>query len=61
MPNHLKFLLSVAVALVAVAMHYFQGQIGQNFNKWLVLALAAFMIIGVWMFPEPRNKKPNGG
>lgn len=60
MPNHMKFLLSVAVFLVAIAVHYFQARIGQDFNKWLVLGLAAFMIAAVWLFPEPRNKKPNG-
>lgn len=29
--------------------------------KWVVLALAAFMIYAVWLFPEAKERKDNGG
>ena len=57
MPNHLKLILSGIVVAVAVIVHFFQGQAGQDVTKWVVLGLGAFMILAIWLFPEARGGK----
>ena len=54
-------MLSVIVALVAVGAIYFEMQAGPGSLKWSLLALAAFMIYAVWLFPEAKGQKDNGG
>ena len=61
MPNNIRAVLSVIVALVAVIALYFEMQAGLGSLKWSVLALAAFMIYAVWLFPEAKGRKDNGG
>ena len=61
MPNIIRALLSVIVALVAVVAFFFEMQAGPGSLKWSVLALAAFMIYAVWLFPEAKGRKDNGG
>ncbi len=56
MPNHLKAILSIIVAVVAITVHYFQGEAGMATNKWLALALGAVMIGAIWLFPEAGDK-----
>ncbi len=33
---------------------------GAGALKWVVLALAAFMIYAVWLFPEAKERKDDG-
>ena len=61
MPNNIRAMLSVIVALVAVVALYFEMQAGPGSLKWSALALAAFMIYAVWLFPEAKGRKDNGG
>ena len=61
MPNNIRAMLSVIVALVAAVALYFEMQAGPGSLKWSVLALAAFMIYAVWLFPEAKGRKDNGG
>jgi hypothetical protein len=56
MPNHIKAIISLLVAGVAAAMFFYQRDIGLELNKWIVLALAAFMILALWLFPEAKAK-----
>ena len=60
MPNNIRAMLSVIVALVAVGAFYFETRAGPGSLKWSVLALAAFMIYAVWLFPEAKGRKDNG-
>lgn len=55
MPAYLKLILSVLVALAAAVVHWTQAEVGRSFNSWLVVGLAAVMILAVWLFPEPRR------
>ena len=57
MPKNVKLGLSVVVALVAIGVHLFQRDLGQDLNSWLVLALGAFMIFAMWLFPEAQKAK----
>ena len=57
MPTNIRKMLSVIVALVAVAAFYFENQAGQNVLKWLALVLGALMIAAVWLFPEAKRRR----
>ncbi len=59
MPKNIRAMLSVLVALVAAVTFYVEMQAGAL--KWVVLALAAFMIYPVWLFPEAKERNDNGG
>ncbi len=61
MPNNIRAMLSVIAALVAVVTFYFEMQAGPGSLNWSVLALAAFMIYAVWLFPEAKGRKDCGG
>jgi hypothetical protein len=68
MPNPIKAIISLLVAAVAAAMFFYQRDLGLELNKWIVVALAAFMIAALWLFPEakarphdPRRDPRRGG
>jgi hypothetical protein len=56
MPGYLKLILSILVAIAALVVHRLQGEAGRAFNSWLALGLGAFMILAMWLFPEPRRQ-----
>ena len=57
MPNNIRAGLSVTVALVAAAVFYFEHAAAAGLLKWIALALGAFMIYAVWLFPEAKRSK----
>jgi Na+-translocating ferredoxin:NAD+ oxidoreductase RnfD subunit len=57
MPPRYKIPLSVLVALVAIAVCWFQRAAGQPITPWVALALGAFMIFAMWLFPEAKASK----
>ncbi len=61
MPKNIRAMLSVIVALVAAVAFYVEMQAGAGALKWVVLALAAFMIYAVWLFPEAKERNDDGG
>ena len=56
MPNHLRFMLSIAVALVGAVAWYLEWRSGDVNMGWLMAGLAALMIGAVWLFPEAKRK-----
>jgi len=52
MPFPVKFGLSVAVALVAIAGWFYMGHLGQIGPQRAVAFLGPFMIVALWIFPE---------
>jgi accessory gene regulator protein AgrB len=64
MPNIVKTVISLLVAAVAAGMFFYQDDIGLEVNKWIVVALALFMILALWLFPEakarPRDPRKPG-
>jgi len=56
MPNNIRAILSVIVALVAAAVFYFEHA-GGGALKWFALGLGGFMIYAVWLFPEAKGTK----
>jgi putative Ca2+/H+ antiporter (TMEM165/GDT1 family) len=57
MSNDVKTGVSAAVAIVAVILAYWSGSPVQPEFGNFVLALAAFMIFAMWIFPEAGGKK----
>ena len=57
MPTHLRFMLSLVVALVGAVAFYFESRAGDGAMGWLMVGLAALMIGAVWLFPEARRKE----
>jgi len=57
MPNDVKAAVSVAVAIVAIILAYWgHSPLRPEFGNF-VLAMAAFMIVAMWIFPEAVGKK----
>lgn len=56
MPPHLRFMLSVVVAVVGAAAFYVESRAADDTLGWLMVGLAALMIGAVWLFPEARRK-----
>jgi hypothetical protein len=57
MPNDVKAAVSAAVAIVAIVLAYWsRSPVRPEFGNF-VLAMAAFMIVAMWIFPEAGSKK----
>jgi large-conductance mechanosensitive channel len=57
MPNDVKAYVSAAVAIVAIVLAYWSGSpVRPDFGNF-ILAMAAFMIVAMWIFPEAGGKK----
>jgi hypothetical protein len=52
MPFRVKFGLTVAVALVAIAGWFYMGYLGQVGPQHAVAFLGPFTVIALWIFPE---------
>ncbi len=51
-----KLGLSVTLVAVGFIVGYWQGQVGQSANMWLVPVLGCFMVFAMWLFPEAGKK-----
>lgn len=53
-------MLSIAVVLVGIAAAWLEREIaGRPDVAVVVLALAAFMVVAIWLFPEAGQKDPS--
>lgn len=52
-----KILISLVVLLFAGGAYFYREAIGMAAPPALLAGLAAVMVIGLWMFPEPRKEK----
>lgn len=59
MPNHIKAMLSVVVLIVGAGVHMFEKNAGNEELSWIVAALAVFMVLAMWIFPETGSRKGN--
>jgi membrane protein YdbS with pleckstrin-like domain len=60
MPFPIKFGLSVAVALAAIAGWFFMGYLGQAGPQGAVAFLGPFMVVSLWIFPEVMRSRSDG-
>jgi len=57
MPNDVKAIVSVVTLLVALAFAHYEAAYGKAHLYWLVIGLAIFAVIAMWIFPEAGVKK----
>ena len=60
MPFPIKFGLSVAVALAALAGWFFMGTLGQTGPQWAVAFLGPVTVVSLWIFPEVMRTRSEG-
>lgn len=58
MPPHIKIVLSLLVFAAALAGHLGREAIGLQASAGFLAGLALFMVVALWIFPEPRSEKP---
>ena len=61
MPTNIKLFLSVVVLAIGFIVHYWEHQQGNVHLSWMVAALAVFMVLAMWIFPEAGRKNENKG
>ena len=52
MPNDIKAILSVVALLVAAAVAYWEGSIGNRHLSMFVIGFGVFAVVAMWVFPE---------
>jgi len=52
MPANIKLMLSLVALAVGASLYYWEKQAGNEQLSWIVAALAAFMVLAMWIFPE---------
>jgi hypothetical protein len=57
MPSNIKAALSAIVAIVAIGAFWLEMETDGGAPAWLILALGAFMIVAMWVFPEAGKGK----
>jgi hypothetical protein len=57
MPARIKVILSIIVAVAAVAGYLFQSGLGQTGPAYAALAFGLIAIVSMWIFPEVSHKK----
>lgn len=60
MPFHIKFGLSVMVALAAIAGWFYMRHLGQSGPQQALLFLGPFSVCSLWIFPEVMRSKADG-
>lgn len=57
MPSDVKAIVSVITLVVGIAFAFWERAGGRPQLFWLVLALTAFAVTAMWVFPEATPKK----
>ena len=57
MPTNIRAGLTVVVALLTLAVFYFERGAPTGALSWLALGLGALMLGAVWLFPEAKGTK----
>ena len=60
MPNNIKLALSVIVLAVGAIVFYVEWRVDGGAAGWVILGLAPFMVLAMWLFPETKKKTPTG-
>jgi hypothetical protein len=60
MPPRIKVILSIIVALAAIAGYFFQSALGQTGPSYAALAFGSIAVVSMWIFPEVSHKKGGG-
>jgi hypothetical protein len=60
MPPRIKIIISLIVALVAIAAYFIQASIDEVGPSYAALAFGALSIVSMWIFPEVSRDKGKG-
>jgi hypothetical protein len=60
MPPRIKIIISIIVALVAIAAYFIQASIDEIGPSYAALAFGALSIVSMWIFPEVSRDKSKG-
>jgi hypothetical protein len=55
-PNSLRLLLSVIVAVVVLAAFFVETKFGLGKASWIAAVLGAMMVVALWLFPDVSGK-----
>ncbi len=59
MPSGIKAVISLVVLMIGAFAHWYEGQAGNDLLSWIVVGLAFFMVLAMWIFPETGSRKGN--
>ena len=57
MPTNIKLGLSLIALLVGAGVYYWENQASNADLSWMVAGLTVFMVLAMWIFPEPGGDK----
>jgi hypothetical protein len=57
MPNDVKVVVSLVALAVALAFAFWEHAYGHPHLFWIVIGLAVFAVVAMWVFPEAGVKK----
>jgi hypothetical protein len=60
MPPRIKIVISIIVALVAIAAYFIQASIDEVGPSYAALAFGALSIVSMWIFPEVSRDRSKG-
>jgi hypothetical protein len=60
MPPRIKIIISIIVALVAIAAYFIQASIDEVGPSYAALAFGALSIVSMWLFPEVSRDESKG-
>lgn len=56
MPSHIKAGISVVTLIVGALVHLYEQNAGNEQLSWIVVGLAVFMVLAMWIFPEAGKR-----
>ena len=58
MPPIYKILVTLLVCLLAGGAHIFRDTIQLGASPWMLAWLVGLLVLGLWLFPEPKKRAP---
>jgi hypothetical protein len=59
MPSDVKAIVSLVTLLVGIGFAYWENANGNGHLFWVVIGLAVFAVVAMWVFPEAQGGKPH--
>lgn len=56
MPKPIKIVVSILVLIVGALFYYFENAYGQSHVAVVGACLSVFMVLSMWVFPEPAKR-----
>ena len=56
MPTKYKIILTILVLIASILVACFEYISANTLYVWIIIVVAFFMIIGLWVFPEAKGK-----